>query len=71
VTEQGIRKLIQTLALSSLEKRRLRSDLIALCSSMRRGSTEGGARLCFWGTDSTRCGNSTNVCQGRFKMALR
>lgn len=45
VTEQGIRKLIQTLALSSLEKRRLRSDLIALCSFMRRGSPEVDAGL--------------------------
>lgn len=47
VIEQGISKLIQTIALSSLEKRSL-SDLIALCSLMRRRSIEDGARLCFW-----------------------
>ena len=36
---------LRTLDLSSLERRRLRGELIALCSFLWRGSGEGGADL--------------------------
>ncbi|KAK4831662.1 hypothetical protein QYF61_018629 [Mycteria americana] len=41
-------KQLRTLGLSHLEKRRLRGDLTALYSFLRRGSGEGGAELFSW-----------------------
>ena len=46
---------LRTLGLSSLEKRRLRGDLIVLYSFQRRGSGEGGAELfSLFSSDKTR-----------------
>jgi len=46
---------LRALGLSSLEKRRLRGDLIALCSFLRRASGKGGAELCsLVSSDGTR-----------------
>ncbi|KAK4831051.1 hypothetical protein QYF61_014983 [Mycteria americana] len=42
------KKQLRTLGLSHLEKRRLRGDLTALYSFLRRGSGEGGADLFSW-----------------------
>ena len=62
---------LRTLGLSSLQKRRLRSDLIALCSFLRRASGEGGADLVSLGSSDRMCGNGAKLCQGRFRLDIR
>ncbi|KAK4825853.1 hypothetical protein QYF61_003104 [Mycteria americana] len=62
---------LRTLGLSGLEKRMLRGDLIALYSFLRRGRGEGGADLFSLGSSDRTCGNGSNLCQGRFRLAIR
>lgn len=59
---------LRTPGLSALEKRRLRGGLIALCNFPRWRSTEGGASLCFLGTDHRMHGNSTKQHQGMCRL---
>ncbi|XP_040409366.1 protein quaking isoform X20 [Cygnus olor] len=49
--------------LSSLKKRWLRGDLVALCNFLRRGRAEGGTHLFSLITDDRMHGNSTELCQ--------
>ena len=51
---------------SNLEWRRLRGDLLALCSFLRRSCGEGGAELFSLGSSDRMHGNGSNLCQGRF-----
>ena len=61
---------LRTLGLSSLEKR-LKGDLIVLCSFLRKGSGEGGADLFSLGSSDRMRGNGSKLHQGRFRLDIR
>ncbi|KAJ7397772.1 Peroxisomal targeting signal 2 receptor [Pitangus sulphuratus] len=62
---------LRTLGLSSLEKRRLRGDLITLCHFLRRASGEGDADLFFLGYSDRMHGNGSKMHQRRFRLDIR
>jgi len=66
---------LRTRGLSSFVKRRLRDNLIALYSFLRRGSGEGsgegGADLFSLICRDRMFGNRSMLCQGRFRLDTR
>lgn len=47
------------MSLSTLERRRLRGELIALSNFLRKGNTEGGTELFFLVPSARMCGNGS------------
>ena len=57
--------------MSRLEKRRLRGNLIAFYSFLRRGSREGGADLFSLVSSDRMHGNHSELHEGRFRLDIR